>query len=625
MSSYGNCGCSPSYKLLCARQGTSCCNRAVQAAPTPCCEPHISIVKPGVCFRPTCSVAATYPDHFYIAFKNICDEEVPISLGSVFFFDQAAGFLNVHLFNGTSYEVSLVDPTKVGAVIQEDACVIVQALMSTSGDGTTRCLSGNFIAPADEETATIFILNGSGIPIGSTITFTAGGETGSYTVTAFISASGSIYAYTVLNSGAGLTPGTIVDGGTAGACTIPIEVQTDVDICDLSEAETADSLAACLNGSPRAFVPVGEGYSPIGLEDGTWGQARNSSTDCCVVTDGVVKYSGALCDEAQDTVVLRDTPGIDCFEEAYNAAAAAGSTLTANIDGIPIIVLSYDSGTRTLVTTPTGSGYVDPTEYPAGTQICLGECCDQCLNGPIVSQVYLEGEEVQPSLVAFNSGNLALPTTAGTQAEFLIGYNTADPGVVTVLNITNTYNDDLTPPTGKPLVTEPMVLRQKICNDHPSGCPQDVTITTNVELGFYALPLNARVQFDVKSYISTSQTLADDVTPNPNFNVASSARFSGSVYGPSTTNLNVASTELGFGGQTTTKTIPYAAGEFTDHMQIEHCNCGLQIVWLHLLVDAIETLSAGNFTVTLGLRRYVEKKIGNYGELVDNTYDQGWN
>lgn len=621
------CSCSSTVRLFAARQGRSCCNHAVQAPPSACCESHIEIVKPGVCFRPTCSVAATYPEHFYIAFKNQCDEEVPISLGTAFFYSQAAGFLNIHLFNGNSYEVSLVDATKVGQVIEEDSCVTFEAVLDAGSTTTQRCLLGQFVAPALNATQTIYILNGSSIPVGSTITFTAGGETGSYVVTAFISASGATYAYTVENTGSGITPGVIVDGGTAGSCTVPIEVVSDVDICDLSEAQVVDSFAACLNASPRAFTPAGDGYVPVGKND-QWDQAKFTNFDCCVFADGCVKFSGDACTEAQDTVVIQDGPGLECFSEAFAAADAGGTVLTGTIgpDNTPVIMVSWNSGTRTLILKPAIDDYLpdgeDILEFcDPGTPICLGECCRQCTYGPQTTDIFVADAAEHDT--TFIVGPVTLAYDDASPTEYLVGY-AFDTGATTILLIDSTYNDV----PGKPTVTDPLVIRQKICNTHPLGCTQDAQLEYNYELRVGGLPLASQLimHWEMGSFVYSSQTLADNTTPNPYFNTASQASAAGQIVGIAVTSSNIATTNIGFGGPAETKSFPYTAGFFKDHAQLPDCNCALSIVWFYVLLSPQATITPGNITVTLAIRRYITKTLTNDIVLPDNDPDaQGWN
>ena len=629
------CGCSSQVKLFAQQRGVPCCNQPLQAPPSACCEPHIKIEVPSVCFRPTCAVAAT-DEHFYIAFKNTCDQEVPISLGNVFFFDQAAGYLNIHLFNGTSYEVSLVDSTKVGQVIEEDACVLVTTGLSADAPTTQRCLSGNFVAPALNATGTIYILNGSAIAVGSTITFTAGGETGSYMVTAFVSASGNIYVYTVENTGSGLTPGVIVDGGPANSCLVPIEVVQDIDLCDLSEAEEVDSLTGCLNGSPRAFVSVGEDYVPRGNGDGGWDQAKFTNFDCCVFTEGCVKFSGNGCTEAQDTFIVAAGVGIECFTAAWDSAGENNAILTATIGSdaskLNIIVLNWDEETRTMTAKPADDDYLPPGEEfvefcDPGTPICLGECCRQCTWGPQTTDIFVADPEAPMTDSTFIVGPVSLAYDDASPRHYLVGY-AFDTGATTSLEITSTYNDNAAPPTGKPFITDPLVIRQKVCNTHPLGCTQDAQLEYNYELrlGGNLIPEELIVHWELGSFVSASATLADNVTPNPYSEPSSQAAAAGQMVGISLTQTDLDQTAIGFGGGTDTKTFPFTAGFFKDHAQLKDCRCAECIVWLYVLLSPQKTITPGSITITLALRRYIVKTLTNDIVLPNNDPDsQGWN
>lgn len=619
------CSCSSQVKMFAQQRGVSCCNDPIQAPPNPCCESHIKINVPGYCLRPTCSVAAT-DGEFYLSFKNTCDQEVPISLGNVFFFDQAAGYLNVHLYNGTSYQVSLVDPTQVGKVIEEDACVILTTGMASSVATTQRCLSGNFVAPAVDASQTIYILNGQAIPVGSTITFTAGGETGSYLVTAYVSGSENIYAYTVTNAGAGLTPGLVVNGGPANTCAVPIEVNENLDFCTNPDAEEVDSILSCLSGAARSLVPTGEDYVIRGTPEGTWTQSKFTNFDCCIFSEGTIKFSGEACTEAEDTVVIKDI-GLDCFTEAYDDATTHNTIVAATIDGLPVIITSWNPGTFTITLRPATDDYLPGgetlLEYPAGTAICLGDCCGSCTNGPQTTNVFVD--DMMEGDSTFIVGPVTLAYNTASPTEYLIGYNQA--GVVTTLAIGPTYNDGY-PAVIKPTIDDPLVIRQKICNTHPSGCVQDANIEYNYDIQFTGLRLPSELicHWQIGSFSQGSQTLEDDVTPNPFFNTSSQAKVGGQVVGIGTTQANIAGTNLGFAGPAQVKTFPVIEGFFKDHMQLPDCNCGLNIVWFYVLLSPQATITAGNITVTLAIRRYIEKKIVNQIPIPDNDPNaQGFN
>lgn len=614
-----SCNCSPNVKYYAAQRGESCCNRCVSAPPSPCCVSHTEIIKPGICFRPTCSVAAQYPEHFFLAFKNICDEEVPISLGNVFFYDQNAGFLNIHLFNGTSYEVSLVDPARAGAVIEEDACVIVAVIPDILA-GSQKCLSGIFVAPANMGTATIVIKNGSAIAIGSVITFTWQGQVGSYTVTAFVSATGNQYAYTVTNNGAGHIPGTIINGGPDSGCDVPIEVMTEVDFCNLPESVIVDSLTGCLNGSPRAFVPVGDDYVPVGEGD-QWGQTKITNKACCVILDGCLKFSGDACTEAADTIQLRDI-GIECFTEAFDRAALAGTVLSGDVLGLGVLIESFDPVTRVIVVRPISGDFLPEDEayieYPEGTALCLGDCCDQCTNGPETSPVFVNGTAFATTFVV-GPVELAYPGTG--PVEYLVGYNTL--GATAALLITDTYNDTLEPGIGKPSHSDPLVFRQKICNTHPNACTTDAQMEFNYEIYVTGLPASSLMvmHYELGHFVANSATGPDGVTPTPVDVVPSSAIAAGSIIGLSSALTKLYGTNIGFAGTAEPKGVPLEGGFFKDHAVTPHCACANAILWFYVCLNPQEVIAAGTITVTLAIRRYITKTLVNEMAAPENDYD----
>src|SRR5690606_18160517 len=134
---------------------------------------------------------------------------------------------------------------------------------------------------------------------------------------------------------------------------------------------------------------------------GTWGLRKLLSADCCVVTDGALKFSGNSCPDGLDQVVLRDI-NIDCFETAWQKAQDAEQGLAVLIGEVQLIITAYNSGTKT-ITVRRASNDAAPSliEFPEGTQICVGGCCDTCLGGP-QADTYLQ-EATSP-------GNLARAT-----------------------------------------------------------------------------------------------------------------------------------------------------------------------------------------------------------------------
>ena len=628
---YGDCGCgqrtrgNPNYGLtsccgripqtvsVASQQGF--CNGTPQAAPSPCCEAHETRWRTGICYRPVANVVATTGEFFLTFENNQCNDIVPLNASEMFFYHAAAGFMRILGFNGNSYQVRLVDETRAGAVIQAGDCVYPSAQMNPTGliPSISRCLSGYFTAPGLNLDADIYILNGSGIPIGAVITFTAEGETGSYEVKNFVSASGSIYNYTVTNTGAGHVPGTIFNGGDDGSCTIPIEVISDVDICNLSTSLNADTLTACVNGSPRAIEAQGEGYALVGTADNKWIQQRLNNTDCCVITDGVLKFSTSPCPGGYDQVVLRDV-NLDCFEEAYALAVAAQEPLPMTVEGVPVIITLYDSGTRlATISLASNAALVEPIEFPAGTQICIGSCCKSCTNGDFVTP-----SEVTPVV------SLALPVDIG-ESYWLVGYNNLDGSIVSQELDAGYWAASQSNIVGLPRFDDPMALRQKICNTSPDGCDQKVNLFFNYQLSFGLLGTGAYIDWEIGHLAQDAATLSNNITPNPFSQVLTLTKNSGRIFGivnnqshPTTVSILPSyeaepvpsSFFTGFKGSS--KNIPNMHGTMHDSFNLSKCNCVLSIVWL---MFRLYTPASGSIDVQLYLKRSLEYKNYNYKPL----------
>lgn len=590
----------------------------VQMPPEPCCESHTELVRPGNCYRPTSNVT-TNTEQFFLTFDNTCIDEVPINSAEVFFYHAGAGLIRIIGLteDGVSYKVQLVDPSKEGHIIQKGDCVLVHVITqsSVSSSLSGRCLSGQFVVPTSGQSGTMLIYNGSGIPIGSNLTLAWDGELGTYTVQAFVSASGNIYAYTVKNDGSGHSPaGTIIDAGNGNECLVPIEVITNIDICDLSTTNPLDTITGCLNGSPRAMVPVGDGYVPMG-SDGKWDQRKIEDTVCCVVTDGVLKLSGNGCTQAQDTVKLRDT-GLECFEEAYQIASAASTFLTVTATSgdvtYTLIVQAYDSSDDTLTLRIFDLNYLGEDEafieFLPGTQLCLGECCKQCTNGPNISDINTtgDGDTTKASSYVFE---VTLPYHATDKKHYLVGLNTS--GAVVAVEITSTYNDVVEPGIGKPAVTDPLVMRQKICNTSQKKCVQQLDIEYNYELAISNIPANLRVHYEVGDYIANSATLIDGTTANTlsGGDVASQADSSGYIDGPNITDSTVLpGTVIGLGGIANTKVWPKKAAFFKDSVFIRQCDCANIRTWLYIQFDPLATVSAASASLYFVIRRRIIKQ-----------------
>lgn len=635
---YGGCGCGQNVTSG-KSYGTnsySCCNDPIQPSPTPCCESHLTIKEFGACLTPTCNVVASR-ETFFLKFSNLTDE-LPIG-GGVYFFHPAAGDMTVvGVDDFGAYQVNLVDPTKAGALIQKGDCILIGFSSTNNISSNSRCLSGQFSAPAVNAQATIYIENGSSIPVGSTLTFTANGQTGSYAVASFVSASGNIYAYSITNTGNGHTPGTIISGGVAGSCIVPIELITDVNICDLSQTNSADSITSCKNGSPRAFKSTGPNDVPIGNSSGGWELGKIAGADCCVVTNDCLKFSGNNCPDGTDIVVLRDI-NLACFTAAWAKVQAANLTgvgqtnMPMNINGFNVVVTAYNAGTKAVtlqaVDTVPGTGI----SYPAGTQICMGSCCRSCINGPkFTNSQKLGGDAPLEASIYTLSTTGVLTYTPGTKRRYLIGFAPSLPLTVQTLLLTPDYDNDPQGGPGKPSVGDPLVFRSKICNNSEKGCDQFGEIQWNYEMIFDPVPLGVRVHWELGHYAQSSETLADGTTPNPFTSLSTQSAAAGYIEGPSSSDSQtiLGNTAIGFGGAGSPKVFPLIQGDFRDFLYLERCNCALSIVWCYVEVEVLAVAGApvapGVFNSNMNIRQAI--KITDAYEMpvpTNNPLAQGFN
>lgn len=625
------CGCSSSSNTT-KTFGTDCCGNPVQPAPTPCCEAHITSCVAGNCLSPAHNVVASV-DPFWIAFSNLCTN-IPVDSNNIYFFHPATGLLQIIGFNGTSYQVQLTDTTKAGGFIEEGDCVLVAVIPpSVFENPVARCLCGKFVAPALNNTETIYIENGAGIPIGATITFTFEGATGSYTVTSFVSSSGNTYAYEVENTGSGHTPGLIIDGGDVGQCLVPIDIITEIDLCDLSESNIADHLVACVGGSARAYKSIGEDYVPTGDGSGGWDQAKFTNFDCCVTINGCLKFSAAVCPAGTDSVPLVDS-NLECFEAAWQevldqqATVGGGQTnLPMNIDGFPVVVTAYDSGTKVATFSP-----ADPTatdggmifEWEAGQQICTGDCCTSCLTGPKTTNHKNTGiSDETEAIYVIDLDDFGYDDSA--QQYYLIGFEYGTSPLTAVFaTLDDTYNDDPNGGPGKPLITDPLVFRNKFCNDDLKGCDLKLDLEWNYELAFEGLPAGVTVTYEWGHFAQGAATLADGTTPNPFTSASTQAAEVGSVIGPTNADANdiFSGTAIGMGNALDIKTYPYRAGYFRDYLYLEKCNCALSMVWLVLVVEAAAGTGTGTFDLLASIRQRQKVYPANEIAIVNNDPNQ---
>lgn len=594
----------------------SCCGQSVQSPPAACCESHTIVTQTGVCFRPTCDTVAA-DGGFYLSFKNSCNQDVPLNAAEIFFYHAAAGTMRIISKKNDSYFVEVTDESKEGVIIAEDDCVLVAVVPSVDSNinPAARCVTGLFNAPALNAAATIFIHNGSGIPIGSTITFTWNGQTGSYEVTSYVSASGNTFTYTVTNTGSGHTPGTIVDGEGSGACSIPIEIVTEVDLCDLAEANEVDSITGCVNGSPRSFKSTSENDVISGTAEGGWGPRRLTNLDCCVTIDGCLKFSGASCPDDSDSVILRNI-NIDCFYAAYQDSKAKGQDLVMNIDGFKVLVYNYSTGTRRAYFRVAEDTTISPEiEFAEGSQVCLGECCASCTANATQQtdyQTILDPPE-STSVFAFNGAAISHP--AGV-SYWLVGVDTSN--VQSVQQLDSSYFANPSDNSFRfPRASDVLMLRQKMCNTSETGCRQGAKIWLSYQVGFDSLDSGVTVDWEIGALTAASATLSDDVTVNPfnNF-IAGNAEASGRIEGPGAADGDLLNTPFGLGLVSSVKPFPAAAGQIMAPVKLYKCDCALTLVYCFLRVTAADV---GSFMPYIGLQRYIEKT--NYATLANPIND----
>lgn len=591
-----------------------CCN-SVQAAPEPCCEPHETLCMTEICFRPTCTIIAVADETFELKFKNAADI-TPINANDMYFYHAAAGFMRIVGEDQGVYTVRLVDSAFAGAAISEDDCVSFHATSAGvfgGGSITARCLSGNFVAPAVNETETIYILNGSGIPIGATVTFTAEGETGSYIVRAYVSAANNIYAYEVENTGSGHTPGTQFSGDES-TCNIPIEIITELDVCDAAEASNVDAISGCLGGSLRLFKPTGPGDVPYSADGNTWETTRISITECCVVTTTGVNFSGSPCPNNTDIVVLSAT-NITCFEDAWDAAVASNQNLSATIDGFRIIVVAYNSGNRQATIQPAADTTLPLTSFDAGAQICLGECCEACTthhiqatdpntlnqsSGPTFA--YRQIVPGVPALISYPNGwsYWLVGFTGSTSLDSSLGASELDASYFA--------NPDSVGPK-LPTNGNRHIFKQVICNTSPNGCDQLVDLDFTYEISIDPVATGHTVDWEFVHYADANSLLPGG-NPNP-YGIANQtftkSGASGRVIGPSNNRFaDLQNSSFGFGPPGQGKAFPNFRGNFQDHIILVNCNCVLSFVWLFLAINS-NTVGDTDLNVAMRIRRFMRK------------------
>lgn len=611
---------------------TSCNCSTTAAAPAPTCESHETVCVASMCLKSCCDVVTTAVEPgFFLTFTNTC-ENLPINVDEIFFYHPVAGNIEVRSVDvdGT-YTVILSDATKEGTLISTDDCLFVNVITDQAGiHPDAKCLVGLFTAPAVSANETIYIENGFNLPIGATLTFIGGGSLGSYIVVAFVSAVDNVYAWTVQNAGSGHVPGTIIDGGVAGTCPIPIEVIVNVDICALDTTSVADAITVCENSAPRALISSGANDIITGDGSGGWELSKANNLDCCIVITECLKFSGI---PYTGDVVDIETTNVACFETAYfdellaqNQDGTGQTQLAMNIDGYPVTVTAYDSGTKTITIEPADPTSTDVLSWDAGQQICLGDCCNSCLQGGSEHTSHRVSNGSSPDN-QYNSV-LAINTTAtieyevGVKHHYLIGYDNTSPLTVTVLEIDATYDDDPEGGPGKPSLEDPLVWRNKICNDR--GCDQMVEVEWNFELNFSDIPADVRIHWQLKDFVTQSATLSDDTTPNPFNSISSQAAASGYLDGPSSTDAQtiIGNTTLGFGTIGSPKVFPNIAAFYKDVFYLEKANCAKMILWYYVqteVLPAAGAIAAGTLDSRLGIRQRLRYFNAHESKTIQNN------
>lgn len=624
-----NCGCSVEGVQ---RYGHSCCKVSVADAPAPCCESHEYKVLNDPCFRLTCNAVASDTE-FRISINSAMKNPIPLNYSEVWFYHQAVGRINILSRDQSgTYLVQLEDSSKAGHELTTEDCLWLQTtLASATGNSLYRCLSGQFLAPAVNGTRIMYIRNGSGIPVGSTITFSYEGEPYSYTVVSYESAANGRYAYVVQNAGAGVPANTLVDAGDNDACNYPLEIITEVDLCDLPTTTSVDSVTGCNNGVPSALKPTGPNQAIVSSSTSPYPlQLRTmNNLDCCVTTLGTLKFSEVEGCAVVDVVTLRDT-NLDCFGAAVDEAFAANNNLPVVINGYSFVVTAYNSGTKQLTLSPVGSDMFSDAgiaEYASGTQICLGDCCNSCTGGAksTNSNYVASGSDHtrDANFAITNPGNIPYNAGGGAQRSFLVGFNTS--GVAAIIEIDGSYHS--ASPV-KPDHADPLVLRQKICNTDLKGCDSKVRLKYNYQIEFVNVPALLDVFFEWGSYVAESDTLADGSTPNPNSYVSTQSKSVGTIIGPTSADTTLtAGTNIGFGNTVTGKHYPFGAGSFEDDSRLKKCDCLNSIVWLHVRTMPRTGLGAGgNILMNAAIRRVIEIEPYNEVAYPENNYDsEGWN
>lgn len=613
-----DCGCNntttTSSSVDCGCSSTNCqeLNSCVSSTPNPCCDAD-TVRFYGNCLHVTSNITTTAGE-FYLQFSDLSSCDVLPVGADVFFYHAAAGRMEILSVSGGTYKVQLTDSSKAGAIILKTDCVLTAVIPTEIITQVQRCLIDSFVAPGVGATASIFIRNGQGIPIGSIISFTdpSDGSLGSYTVQALVSSSGTTYVYTIKNEGSGHTPGSIISETETNACNIPIEVQDIVDDCDLEEVEVISSLRGCGGGVPKALKPTIGGQLLISNDSLDIEFQPSVNVDCCIITEDTLKFSdsGGLLES--DSVTVQTGTGITCFDEAYTEATTYNALLIVTIEGVRYRVTSWDLGTRTITLGYTNDDYASDgepfIEYPAGTQICIGECCNRCTNSGVQSDHKNQGTPTAQNNATISCNIASIPYNT-TERFFFVGFNQA--GTATYQEITAGWEATYGTSEFMPDHTVPLLSRVKICNQSTKACHQKMMVDYYLSLVVTNLPADVEVHAHWCSQIRNSLTLSDGSTALA-ANMAGFSRVSGNLVGPTTQNAIMTGTQaVNQSIVASSQALPAIHTNMRSRANVLSFNCANEILWC--LLRVVAPSGSGTIDIELGGQRYYE--LDNLNEI----------
>lgn len=358
----GNCNCRGS-------RSTGCCNPSANTAVQPyyqrasmCPEDNtkkVIIREISQVFRnrsafcmPACGAKVA------VVFDGVTD----IAIGA-WMWSFGIGYLEVESFNAYSCEITLSNPCPTSCGDQMPAGTPIPACslfvvtppicLGGGGSGTFPCLDSGFIAPVSGACVQIGVTNVNGLSVGKNVSIL----TGIYRISAINSA----VLITICNDGQGLTPGTNVDSGPSGSCTVPI-ILIDNNPC-LNNQTLCGIILGCNDG---LISPV------VGTEPGQVLVYNGNGNDTsCFRTLGIPVLN---CTDL--TVCLTLDPDLPP-DTAYLVVVGSTAEFTVGdvvtIGGTIFIVDSILDGTHMRIVPQAAPGVI--ITFPAGAQICSADCC----------------------------------------------------------------------------------------------------------------------------------------------------------------------------------------------------------------------------------------------------------